>query len=186
MIYLDNCATTQPHEEVLQTFRTVNERYYANPASIHKMGVEANELLSRARQQLAQLLQTSEKEMIFTSGGTESNNLAIIGTALANKHRGQHIITTVIEHPSVLEAVKYLEKEGFTVDYLTVDSFGVISLDELARLIRKDTVLVSIMHVNNEIGTIQPIQQAADIIHRQSRAISHVDAVQVLGNCRCI
>lgn len=181
IIYLDNCATTQPYEEVLQTFCAVNERYYANPASIHEMGVEANELLCRARQQLAQLLRTSEKEIIFTSGGTESNNLAIIGTAMANRHRGQHIITTAIEHPSVLEAVKYLEKEGFMIDYLAVDDSGVISLDELSRLIRNDTVLVSIMHVNNEIGTIQPIQKAAEIIHHQSRAIFHVDAVQSFG-----
>lgn len=180
-IYLDNSATTQPHEEVINAFIVANERYYANPASIHEMGVEANELLSRAREQMAQLLQTTSSEVIFTSGGTESNNFAIIGAARANLHRGKHIITTEIEHPSVLETMRYLEKEGFEISYLKVDQMGVISLDELSRIIRKDTVLVSIMHVNNEIGSIQPIKEAAEIIHGQSRAIFHVDAVQSFG-----
>lgn len=181
MIYLDNSATTQPHEEVLKAFLGVNEQYYANPASIHEMGVEANELLTRARQQMAQILHTNEKEIIFTSGGTESNNFAIFGTARANTHKGKHVITTCVEHASVLEAMKALEKEGFEVDYLSVDQNGVISLEELQRLLRKDTVLVSIMHVNNEMGAIQPIKEAARIVHANSRAVFHVDAVQSFG-----
>jgi len=180
-IYLDNSATTQPHEEVLQAFVAVNEQYYANPASIHEMGVEANELLSRAREQMAQLLQTTPSEIIFTSGGTESNNFAVIGAARANMHKGKHIITTEIEHPSVLEAVKYLEKEEFEISYLKVNQEGMISLDELSQMLRKDTSLVSIMHVNNEIGSIQPIEEAAKIIHEKSRAVLHVDAVQSFG-----
>lgn len=181
MIYLDNSATTQPHEAVLKSFLAVNDQYYANPASIHAMGIEANELLNRAREQMAELLNTTDKEVIFTSGGTESNNSAIFGIARANTHKGKHIITTEIEHASVLESVKALEKEGYTVDYLKVDKTGIISLEELASLVRKDTSLVSIMHVNNEMGAIQPIKEAASIIHANSRAAFHVDAVQSFG-----
>lgn len=181
MIYLDNSATTKPHKEILDTFIEVNESYYANPASIHEAGVEANTLLDHARGQIARLLNTDEKNILFTAGGTESNNFVIFGITKANTHKGKHIITTEIEHSSVLEAVKMLEKEGYEVDYLHVNREGVISLDELQEKIRKDTVLVSIMHVNNEIGSIQPIEQAAKIIHENSRAAFHVDAVQSFG-----
>ncbi|MGE7666073.1 cysteine desulfurase family protein [Ureibacillus composti] len=181
MIYLDNSATTQPHKEVLDTFVQVNESYYANPASIHEAGVEANTLLDRARAQVAQLLHTEEQHILFTAGGTESNNFAIFGITKANTHKGKHIITTEIEHPSVLEAVKELRNEGFEVDYLKVDQNGKISLEELREKLRKETVLVSIMHVNNEIGSIQPIEEAARIIHEKSRATFHVDAVQSFG-----
>ncbi|KOS67632.1 aminotransferase class V [Lysinibacillus contaminans] len=181
MIYLDNSATTKPHKEVMQTFLTVNEQYYANPASIHAMGVESNELLMRAREQLADILHTDAKSVLFTSGGTESNNTAIFGLARGNTHKGKHILTTEIEHPSVLESVKQLEKEGFEVEYLHVGNNGVISLEELRVKVRKDTVLVSIMHVNNEIGAIQPIFDAAKIVHEKSRAAFHVDAVQSFG-----
>lgn len=183
MIYLDNSATTKPHKEVMQTFMAVNEQYYANPASIHAMGVESNELLMRAREQIADLLQTDAKHVLFTSGGTESNNTAILGLARGNTHKGKHIVTTVIEHPSVLESVKQLEKEGFEVEYVSVEKNGVISLDELRAKVRKDTVLVSIMHVNNEMGAIQPIFEAAKMVHRVSRAAFHVDAVQSFGKC---
>lgn len=181
MIYLDNSATTQPHKEVLDTFVQVNESYYANPASIHEAGVEANTLLERARAQVAQLLQTEEQNILFTAGGTESNNFAIFGITKANTHKGKHIVTTEIEHPSVLEAVKVLQNDGFEVDYLQVDQNGKISLEELREKLRKETVLVSIMHVNNEIGSIQPIEEAARIIHEKSRATFHVDAVQSFG-----
>lgn len=181
MIYLDNSATTKPHKEVLDTFVQVNELYYANPASIHEAGVTANTLLMRAREQVAQILNTEAKEVIFTAGGTESNNFAIFGTAYVSTHKGKHILTTEIEHPSVLEAVKRLAEEGFEVEYLTVNADGVISLEELKRKVRKDTILVSIMHVNNEMGAIQPIEEAAAIIHAQSRATFHVDAVQSFG-----
>ncbi|KGR91153.1 aminotransferase class V [Ureibacillus massiliensis 4400831 = CIP 108448 = CCUG 49529] len=181
MIYFDNSATTKPYKEVLDTFIQVNEHFYANPASIHEAGVEANELLDRARSQVAQILKTDDYSVLFTGGGTESNNFAIFGVTKANTHKGKHIITTEIEHASILESVKSLEKEGFEVDYLQVDENGVISLEELKKKIRKDTVFVSIMHVNNEIGSIQPIQEAGKIIHENSRATFHVDAVQSFG-----
>lgn len=181
MIYLDNSATTKPHKEVLNTFVQVNESYYANPASIHAAGVDANTLLDRARSQIANILHTEDQYVLFTAGGTESNNFAIFGVPKANTHKGKHIITTEIEHPSILEAVKALQKDGYEIDYLKVDESGVISLAELQEKIRKDTVLVSIMHVNNEMGAIQPIEQAAKIIHEHSRAAFHVDAVQSFG-----
>lgn len=181
MIYLDNSATTKPHKEVLDTFVQVNEQYYANPASIHEAGVTAHALLTRAREQMAALLKTEADAIIFTAGGTESNNFAIFGTTRVATHKGKHILTTEVEHPSVLEAVKRLAEEGFEVEYLTVDAQGVISLDELRQKVRKDTVLVSIMHVNNEMGAIQPIDEAARIIHAGSRALFHVDAVQSFG-----
>lgn len=181
MIYLDNSATTKPHKEVLDTFVQVNEQYYANPASIHEAGVTANTLLTRAREQIAQLVNTGANEVIFTAGGTEANNFAIFGTARVSTHKGKHILTTAIEHPAVMESVKRLAEDGFEVEYLAVDAAGAISLEELRQKVRKDTILVSIMHVNNEIGAIQPIEAAAKIIHEQSRALFHVDAVQSFG-----
>ena len=181
MIYLDNSATTKPHEAVMQTFLQVNEHYYANPASIHCAGVEANDLLMRAREQLAGILKTENTNIIFTAGGTESNNFALYGVARASTHKGKHIIISEIEHPSVLEVAKLLAEEGFEVDYLRVNQNGHISLDELARMIRKDTILVSVMHINNEVGSIQPIEEIAKIVHANSRAIFHVDAVQSFG-----
>ncbi|MEK4230337.1 cysteine desulfurase family protein [Solibacillus sp. FSL H8-0538] len=181
MIYLDNSATTKPHKDVLTTFIQVNEMYYANPSSIHQAGVEANILLTRARTQIADILHTEAKDVIFTAGGTESNNFAIFGIAKVNTHKGKHVLTTEIEHPSVLESVKRLAEEGYEVEYLTVDEAGIISLEELRSKVRKDTILVSIMHVNNEMGAIQPIAEAGAIIHQQSRAAFHVDAVQSFG-----
>lgn len=181
MIYLDNSATTKPYKEVLNTFIQVNESFYANPASIHEAGVESNTLLDRARAQMAKILGTDDRQVLFTAGGTESNNFAIFGIAKANTHKGKHIITTEIEHASVLESIRVLQADGYEIDYLSVDSNGVISLQELQEKLRKDTVLVSIMHVNNEMGAIQPIEEAAKIIHESSRATFHVDAVQSFG-----
>ncbi|MGN7478079.1 cysteine desulfurase family protein [Solibacillus silvestris] len=181
MIYLDNSATTKPHKDVLATFMLVNEQYYANPASIHRAGVETNALLTKAREQLASILHTEEKNILFTSGGTESNNAALYGLAKSSSFRGKHIITTEIEHPSILEAVKRLEEEGYEIDYLKVDKYGVFSLEELREKLRKDTIIVSIMHVNNEMGAIQPIKEAAKIIHDACQAMFHVDAIQSFG-----
>ncbi|MBS7345840.1 MAG: cysteine desulfurase [Caryophanon sp.] len=181
MIYLDNSATTKVHDAVLESFIQVNQQFFGNPASIHNMGVEANALLMRARTQVAQLVKTEPEHVIFTSGGTESNNFAFYGVAKASTHKGRHIITTAVEHPCILEAAKRLEQDGYEVDYLSVDANGVISLDELRDKVRKDTVLVSIMHVNNEMGAIMPIKEAARIIHAQSRAVFHVDAIQSFG-----
>lgn len=181
MIYLDNSATTAPDEEVLSSFIEVNKRFYANPASLHLAGKETETLLERSRQQILSLLNATDGEVVFTSGGTEANNLAIIGFARALRSRGNHIITTKIEHPSILNSVACLEKEGFDIDYLSVDEQGRISIDELKEKIRKDTIVVSIMHVNNEIGTIQPLAECAQIIKENSRAIFHSDAVQSFG-----
>ncbi|WP_108306414.1 cysteine desulfurase family protein [Metalysinibacillus jejuensis] len=181
MIYFDNSATTQPLPDVLQAFVTINERYYANPSSIHERGVEANALLTRAREQIATLIQTEASRVIFTSGGTESNNLAIFGVTASTQHIGKHVITTAIEHPSVGEAMKRLEKEGYDITYLPVDAQGVVALNDVKQALRKDTVLVSIMHVNNEMGAVQPIEAFARLIHEESRAHFHVDAVQSYG-----
>lgn len=181
MIYLDNSATTQVHDDVLTSFVQVNKQFFGNPASLHEMGVDANALLMRARTQIAELVQTTAEQVIFTSGGTESNNFAFYGVAKASAHKGKHIITTSVEHPCILEAAKRLEQEGYEVDYLTVDETGVISLEELRQTLRKDTVLVSIMHVNNEMGAIMPIREAAHIIQTNSRAVFHVDAIQSFG-----
>lgn len=181
MIYFDNSATTKPFHDVLQAFVKINEQYYANPASIHEAGVEANTLLSRAREQVATILRTEPAHTIFTSGGTESNNLAIFGLAKSNEHIGKHIITTAIEHPSVLEAMKVLEEQGYSITYLPVNASGEVTTTSIQQALRKDTMLVSIMHVNNEIGAVQPLAEIAKIVHEQSRAHFHVDAVQSFG-----
>ena len=181
MIYLDNSATTKPLPEIMQTFVQVSEQYYANPASIHEAGNVTNQLLTKAREQLANLLNTAAKEVIFTAGGTEANNFAVYSVSKTQQHIGKHVITSKIEHPSVLQSVKRLEQEGFEVDYLDVDEYGVVSLGQLQQKLRKDTIFVSIMHVNNEMGAIQPIEQIAKFIHENSRAIFHVDAVQSFG-----
>lgn len=181
MIYLDHSATTKPDPAVLQTFIQANERFYANPASLHQMGVEANTLLSRSREQIADIIKTSPLQIIFTSGGSESNNFAIKGLARANKHRGKKILVSAIEHASVLESAKALENEGFIVEYVNVDENGVILIDDLKKKLTKDTVVVSIMHVNNEMGAVQPVSEIAKIVHQNSRAFYHMDAVQSFG-----
>ena len=181
MIYLDNSATTAPSEEVLSSFIKVNKRFYANAASLHLAGKESETLLQRSREQILSIVGAPDGQVVFTSGGTEANNLALLGFARKFKSRGNHIITTSIEHPSIGNAAKQLEKEGFEIDYLSVDEFGMISLDELTEKIRKDTTVVSIMHVNNELGTIQPIKECAKIIKEHSRAVFHSDTVQSIG-----
>jgi cysteine desulfurase len=178
MIYLDNSATTKPKSEVLDTFQKANEQFYANPASLHQMGNEAEKLLEKARQQITGLLHM--EHAIFTSGGTEANNLALFGTAYAYQHRGKHIITAVTEHPSVLNSLKVLEEQGFEITRLSVDRYGQISIDELKDALRSDTILVSLMHVNNEIGTIHPVADVARLL-KQTRTFLHVDAVQSIG-----
>ena len=181
MIYFDNSATTKVHPEIMNTFVSINERYWANPASIHEFGHQANELLQSARAQVADILHTVTDKVYFTSGGTESNNLAIFGIANKYKHRGKHILVSEIEHPSVLEAAKQLSRLGFEVDWIPVNSDGIILLDKVRSLLRDDTILVSVMHVNNETGAIQPIGQLSNIVREQSRALIHVDAVQSFG-----
>ncbi len=181
MIYFDNSATTAPDESVLTSFIEVNKRFFANPASIHLAGKQAETLLEKSREQILTILGAADGEVIFTSGGTEANNLAVIGFARALRNRGNHIITTEIEHPSVLRSMEYLETQGFDVDYLAVDEQGLISIEELRNKLKNETILVSIMHVNNEIGTVQPIAECARIIKGKTRAIFHSDTVQSFG-----
>ncbi|MFJ7827072.1 cysteine desulfurase family protein [Psychrobacillus sp. NPDC096623] len=181
MIYFDNSATTKVHPEVLNTFVTVNEKFWANPASIHTFGHQTNELLQSAREQIASILKTSSDKVYFTSGGTESNNLAIFGLALKYKHRGKHVLISEIEHPSIIETAKKLIDQGFEVEWIPVDTEGIILLESVKKLLRDDTVVVSVMHVNNETGAIQPIEELSKIVREQSRALLHMDAVQSFG-----
>ncbi|WP_164668353.1 cysteine desulfurase family protein [Virgibacillus doumboii] len=181
MIYLDNSATTKPDPSVLKSFQQVSENFFANPSSIHQLGGDTEKLLLKSKEQAAQLLNVQNDEIIFTSGGTEGNNLAIKGIALEHQGRGKHIITTEIEHPSVFEACRSLEKLGFTVTYLPVDENGVVSIEDLKQSIRYDTILISIMHVNNELGSIQPIKEIGEIAKQYPKLFFHVDNVQGVG-----
>ncbi|GEN45916.1 cysteine desulfurase family protein [Alkalibacillus haloalkaliphilus] len=181
MIYLDNSATTKPHEDVLKTFHTVSSKYFANPSSIHRMGGQVEDLLTKSRQQIADLLGVGSQEVVFTSGGTESNNLAIKGVAEQYKNRGKHIITTQIEHPSVLETCRHLEQMGYEITYLPVNDKGEVSVNDVKEAIRPDTILITIMHVNNEIGSVQPIEKLAEIVEQYPTVLFHVDHVQGFG-----
>src|SRR5690625_4406575 len=181
MIYLDNSATTKPNPDVMKSFQKVSTAFFANPSSIHSLGAQVEKLFMTARQQAAELLRVNQNEIVFTAGGTEGNNMAIKGVALEHQNRGKHIITTEIEHPSVYEACKSLENLGFEVTYLAVNEQGIISLKELEKAIRKDTILISIMHVNNEMGSIQPIQEIGEIAGKYPKLLFHVDDVQGLG-----
>ena len=181
-IYLDNSATTMAYKEVADLSYNIMTKAYGNPSSMHSKGVEAEEYVKTAYKQAAKALKVTEKEILFTSGGTESDNLALIGAARANKRAGMHIITTKIEHPAILNTVEYLKSEGFEIDYLGVDSLGLISLDELKEKLRPDTILVSIMHTNNEVGSVQPIEEAGKLIKEiNPNTLFHVDAVQGFG-----
>lgn len=181
MIYLDNSATTKPYKEVLDTFVTVSEKYFANPSSLHSKGGEAENLLSQARKSIAQLLEVAPSEVIFTSGGTEGNNIAIKGIAFQHQNRGKHLITTSVEHASSYESFQYLEKHGFNVTYLPVNTEGMISLEDLEGAIRPETILVSVIHVNNETGTIQPVKEIGNILKKHPKIFFHVDNVQGIG-----
>ncbi|MFC4556710.1 cysteine desulfurase family protein [Virgibacillus kekensis] len=181
MIYLDNSATTKPDPAVLDSFTQVSQRFFGNPSSIHQLGGEAERLLIRSKEQAANLLGVNSDEVIFTAGGTEGNNLAIKGIALEHRGRGKHIITTDIEHPSVFEACQSLERLGFRVTYLPVNRDGEISVDDLKKAINDDTILISMMHVNNEIGSIQPVKEVGEIAKQHPKLFFHVDNVQGIG-----
>ncbi|SHF79405.1 cysteine desulfurase family protein [Ornithinibacillus halophilus] len=181
MIYLDNSATTKPHPDVLASFQQVSDKFFANPSSIHQLGGQTEKLLLKAKQQAAELLKVKEEEVIFTSGGTEGNNIAIKGIALEHQNRGKHIITTEIEHPSVYEACESLKQLGFDITFLPVNQDGVVSVEDVRNAIRKDTILISVMHINNEIGSIQPIQEIGEIAKAHPKIFFHVDYVQGLG-----
>ncbi len=181
-VYLDNAATTPVKEEVVQAVVRALEREYGNPSSLHRKGVEVEKSIKAIRRSLAKALGCTEQELYFTSGGTEANNIAIRGIAEAYKRAGKHIITTKIEHPSVLNTFKELEAKGYEVTYLNVDGRGFISLEELSESIRPDTILVSIMQVNNEVGSIQPVAEAGRLIKQKNKqALFHVDAIQAFG-----
>lgn len=180
--YLDNSATTKCSPAVANIVQKTMLEDYGNPSSMHTKGVQAEAYLKEAREIIAQTLKVQEKEILFTSGGTESNNLAIIGTAMANRRRGMHIITTQIEHSSVQAPVAFLEEQGFEVTRLSVNEKGVISLAELEAAIREDTILVSIMMVNNEIGAVEPVEEAGKLIKKKNpNTIFHSDAIQAYG-----
>ena len=178
--YLDNSATTKCFPEVAQVVAECMTKTYGNPSSMHLVGLEAEKIMRAARQSIAKTLKAEEKEIYFTSGGTESDNWAVLQSARAAKRSGNHVITTKIEHAAILNPMKQLEKEGFEVTYLSTDENGRISLEELKNAIREDTVLVSVMGVNNEIGTVEPVAEIGELIKKcNPKTLFHVDAVQM-------
>ena len=181
-VYLDNSATTKCLPNVAALMTQILCEDYGNPSSMHRKGMEGERYIRYAKEVIAKNLKVQEKEIIFTSGGTESDNIALIGGAYANGRAGRHIITTRIEHPAVLQTCAYLEEQGFQVTYLPVDSKGVISLRDLEKAMTRGTILVSIMHTKNEIGSLQPIAEAGELIHRMNpQTLFHCDAVQGFG-----
>ena len=180
MIYFDNAATTKIYDDALTSSVQVSQKFFGNPSSLHQLGVDAFQVLTKARAQVASLLSVQPEEIFFTSGGTESNNWAIKGTALEKSVFGKHIITTKIEHPSVIQTCKQLERFGFEVTYLDVDSKGIVSIDQLKESLRKDTILVSVMAVNNEVGAVQPIAEIAKVLEEYPSIHFHVDCVQAV------
>lgn len=179
-IYLDHAATTPMHPKVIEKMVEVMNESFGNPSSIHSFGREARHYIDLARETLARSIGAKENEIIFTSGGTEADNMALFGAAESSQHLGKHIITTQIEHHAVLHACQRLEKMGFEVTYLPVDEAGVLSLADLSAAVREDTILVSVMYGNNEVGTIQPIKEIGELL-KAHQALFHTDAVQAYG-----
>lgn len=180
--YFDNSATTRCSEKVKEIMVRALTEDYGNPSSLHVKGMEGENYIRDARDIICKTLKAKDSELIFTSGGTESNNLAIIGAAMANRRSGNHLITTKIEHPAVAAPMKFLQEQGFEVTYLDVDKNGIISLEELESVVTQDTILASIMYVNNEIGAVEPIAEAAQIIkNKNPQTLFHVDAIQAYG-----
>lgn len=181
MIYFDNSATTKPFDEVVEAYVKVNQEFYGNASSLHNFGGKAEQLITKARTQIADLVGVKPEEIFFTSGGTEGNNLAIKGTALKYKRRGNHIITTMIEHPSVKQPCMQLEEMGFQITYVPVDEHGIVSVADIESALTDQTILVSVMHVNNEVGVIQPIKDIGRMLTKYSKVLFHVDNVQGVG-----
>jgi cysteine desulfurase len=179
-VYLDHAATTPVHPEVLSLMQEFSSNTFGNPSSVHTFGREAKKYMEEARRRVADLIAAAPEEIYFTSGGTESDNIAIIGTAMARRTSGNHIITSAIEHHAVLETCEHLAKNGFEVTFLPVDKYGMVDPGDVAKEIRKETILVTIMHANNEIGTIQPIAEIGRITRERGVAL-HTDAVQTLA-----
>jgi len=185
--YLDNAATTRCSSEVVDTVAKVMREDFGNPSSKHMKGVVAENYIKNVASVIAKVLKCQEKEIIFTSGGTESNNMAIIGAAMANIRNGKHVIVSSVEHSSVKEPFRYLEEQGFRVTYLPVDSGGTVSLEALKESLCEDTILVSVMWVNNEIGTIEPVEEIGKLVKGYNKNIVyHVDAIQAFGKLRTI
>ena len=184
-VYLDNSATTAVFPQVADLMYKIMTEDYGNPSSMHQKGIVAEKYLRHAKEIFAGILKVSEKEIFFTSGGTESDNFAVIGSAMAGKRRGKHIITTNIEHPAILETFKFLESEGFEVTFLPVNKDGHLEPDTLKAALKQDTILVSVMYVNNEIGAIEPIAELGKVIKDfNPEIIFHVDAIQAYGKMR--
>lgn len=182
MIYFDNSATTKPYPEVVDLVARLMMEEFGNSSSLHNMGIRAERILENSRKTLAELIKAAPEEIVFTSGGTEAVNMALKGTAEAMKRSGRHILTSPVEHDAALESLKALSGLGFEIEYLQVDGYGRVSLEDLKAKLRPDTILVNIMAVNNELGTIEPIAEASQIIKAgQPSAIFHVDAVQAFG-----
>lgn len=182
---MDNSATTKAYECVGEIVKKVMCEDYGNPSSMHAKGVAAEQYIKEAKETFAKLMKVKDKEIFFTSGGTESDNLALRGAAAANQRAGKHLITSAIEHPAIINTMRHLEEEGFRVTFLPVDRYGRIRLDALKEALCEDTILVSIMYVNNEVGSVQPIQEAASIVKAYNKNILfHVDAVQGFGKYR--
>ena len=181
IIYLDNASTSKVNPEVLESYNQITLKYFANASSIHKLGQESNRLLEKSREQILKLFNLSHHEVIFTSGATEANNLAIKGYAFANKGRGNHIITSATEHPSVLNTIKQLENYGFEITILPVNKNGVVEVNSLKEAIKDNTILVSIMSVNNETGAINPIKEIAELLKSYPKIAFHVDMTQAIG-----
>jgi len=180
--YFDNAATTRALDCVKDIVVKTMTEDYANPAAKHRKGMEAEQYIRQARAVIAKTLKVEEKEILFTSGGSESNNMALVGAAMANKRRGNHIISTAIEHPSVYNPLTFLEEQGFEITFLSVDRDGHISLDELKQAIRPETILVSVMYVNNEVGAVEPVEEISRLIKAENPdIIFHVDAIQAYG-----
>ncbi len=185
--YLDNAATTRVFPEVRKMMVHVMEEDFGNPSSKHTKGITAENYIKEAKETICTQLKCKPKEIIFTSGGTESNNMAFIGTAIANRRAGKHVITTRIEHASVHEPMAYLEEMGYDVTYLPVDSTGRVSVEELENAIREDTFLISIMYVNNEVGSVQPIEQIGQMLKKKHpQILFHVDAIQAFGKYKIV
>ena len=185
--YLDNSATTKAFDEVIEAVKSEMSEYYGNPSSMHIKGFEAEKKIKETTKIIASTLKCDESEIIYTSGGTEADNMALIGIARAYKRSGKHIITSSIEHAAVLQSAEFLKEEGYEITYLSTDSKGVINLEELENSIREDTILVSIMGVNNEIGTVEPIEKISEIIKKKNpNTLFHVDAVQAYGKIKLI
>ncbi len=185
--YLDNSATTRCFDETIKAVEEEMKTYYGNPSSMHKKGFEAEKKIREVTKIIASTLKCEESEIIYTSGGTEADNMALIGIARAYKRQGKHIITSSIEHAAILQTAEFLKEEGFEITYLPTDEKGIVDLEELKKSVREDTILVSIMGVNNEIGTVQPIEEISKIVKEKNpSALFHVDAVQAYGKIKLI